>query len=166
MHSAQQRWDSGEAGVSMAEIALALGIIGILAVTATPLLLTSYQGARLTAAARQVATSLNNGRQLAITQNAPICVHISSTAMHYHQGTCAAAVETPGPNGGYWVGSGSNASGNIPVPAGITLTSTGNTQFSYLGAAAPGATYTVKNTQTAATIAVAVTPSGRITVGP
>ena len=38
--------------------------------------------------------------------------------------------------------------------------------FSYLGAASPSATYTVTNTQTAATLQVFVASSGRVSIGP
>jgi Tfp pilus assembly protein FimT len=146
---------SNEAGFSLGEIALVLGIMGILTAVATPMFLRYYNTAQLTVAAREVATTLNHGRQLAISQNAVICVHNTSTALHFHQGGCAGAA---------WVGPGTDASGNIALPAGITLASTANPQFTYLGAASPGATYTVRHTQTNTTATVVVAGSGRITV--
>jgi Tfp pilus assembly protein FimT len=148
---------TGQAGFSIAETLLVVGIIGLLTIGATPMFLRYYQGAQLTLGAQEVVTFLNNGRQLAITQNANVCVHISSTSMHYHLGSCA---------GGVWLGPGTDSVGNIPVPAGISLSTTADPVFSYLGAAAPAATYTITNTQTAATVHVIVASSGRITVGP
>jgi hypothetical protein len=86
--------------------------------------------------------------------------------VHYHVGACSATVETPSaaPNdGGYWRGAGTDATGKIAMPAGFTLTSSANPQFTYLGAASPGATYTVRQTQTGTTLTVTVAGSGRIT---
>ena len=84
----------GHAGYTVIEILLVLGIIGILTVIATPTFLGYYQGAQLRVAAEEVAAFLNQGRQLAIVQNGSICVHSSSTAMHYRQGTCAGTTWT------------------------------------------------------------------------
>ena len=77
-----------QAGFTLVEVLLAVAIIGIISAIATPMLLSYYQGAQVRVAAEQVTTFLNQGRQLAITQNGPVCVHISQTAMHYHLGTC------------------------------------------------------------------------------
>jgi len=147
----------GQAGFSLGETALVLGIIGILSVLATPLFLTYYQASRLRVAAEEVAAFLNQGRQIGIQQNVGVCVHITPTAMHYHIGSCAGAT---------WVGPGSDAAGNVKAPTGITLTTTADPIFSYLGAASPAATYTVTNTQTGATLRVFVSASGRVNIGP
>jgi len=155
------------AGFSLIEIGVVLGIVGIVTALATPMFLRYYQGAQLTAAARQLATTLNSGRQLAISRNDSVCVHSAPASLHFHVGTCASAVETPtvaSRDGGYWVGAGTNAGGNFAIPGGMTITTTANPQFTYLGAAAPGATYTVKNTRTNTTLTVTVAGSGRITV--
>jgi Tfp pilus assembly protein FimT len=142
-------------GFSLAELALVLGIMGILAAVATPMFLRYYNTTQLQIAAREIATTLNHGRQLAITQNAAICVHNTATALHFHQGGCG---------GTAWVGPGTDASGNIALPAGFTVSSSANATFSYLGAATPATTYTVRQTQTNATTTVTLAPSGRITV--
>jgi type II secretory pathway pseudopilin PulG len=155
------------AGFSLIEIGIVLGIVGIVTALATPMFLRYYQGAQLTAAARQLATTLNSGRQLAISANDSVCVHSAPASLHFHMGTCASAVETPTAaphDGGYWVGAGTSAAGNFAIPGGMAITTTANPQFTYLGAAAPGATYTVRNTQTSTTLTVTVAASGRITV--
>jgi Tfp pilus assembly protein FimT len=157
MRIAPARDEIRQGGFSIAETLLVVGIIGLLTVGATPMFLRYYQGAQLNLAAQEVVTFLNNGRQLAITQNANVCVHISSTAMHYHQGSCAGAA---------WLGPGTDSAGNVAVPTGITLTTSADPVFSYLGAATPGATYTITNTQASTTMHVTVASSGRITLGP
>ena len=145
-------------GFSLIEVVLVVAIIGILAVLATPMFLTYYQGAQLRVAAEEVATFLNHGRQLGIKENAGVCVQITATAMRYRIGNCGGAT---------WVGPGTDGAGNVSVPQGVTLTTTAvQVVFSYLGAASPAATYTVTNTQTAATLQVKVAASGRICIAP
>jgi len=146
-------------GFTLIEVMLVLAIMGILAVLATPMFLTYYQGARLRVAAEEVATFLNHGRQLGINENVGVCVQITATAMYYRiGGDCTGAP---------WVGPGTDAAGNVSVPQGVTLTATADrTVFTYLGAASAVATYTVTNTQTAATLRVFVSGSGRVSIGP
>jgi Tfp pilus assembly protein FimT len=157
--SHRSRW--AQAGSSIGELALVVAIVGILSVLATPLFLTYYQASVLRVGAEEIAAFLNQGRQLAIRQNGSVCVHITPTAMHYHLGTCVA--EDPAT---IVKGAGTDAAGNLKAPSGVTLTTTANPAFSYLGAAAPAATYTVTNTQTAATLRVVVAASGRICIAP
>ena len=146
-----------QAGYSVAEIMLVMGIIAVMALVATPMFLGYYQGSQLRVAAQEVAAFLNQGRQLAIMQNGSICVHITSTAMHYHQGSCAGAT---------WTGPGTDASGNIAVPSGITLTTTADPVFNYLGGTAAGATYTVTHAQSSTQVHVVVATSGRVSITP
>ena len=145
------------AGYSVIEILLVVGIIGILTAIATPTFLGYYQGAQLRVAAEEVAAFLNQARQLAIVQNGSICVHSSSTAMHYRQGTCA---------GTTWTGPGTDASGSIAVPAGITLSATAEPIFNYVGGSNTGATYTITHTQSNTQIHVVVALSGRVSITP
>ena len=147
----------GHAGYTVIEILLVLGIIGILTVIATPTFLGYYQGAQLRVAAEEVAAFLNQGRQLAIVQNGSICVHSSSTAMHYRQGTCA---------GTTWTGPGTDVSGSIAVPAGITLSATADPIFNYVGGNTTGATYTITHTQSSTLVHVVVALSGRVSITP
>jgi prepilin-type N-terminal cleavage/methylation domain-containing protein len=145
-------------GFSLIEVMLVVAIMGILAVLATPMFLTYYQGAQLRVAAEEVATFLNHGRQLGIKENVGVCVEITATAMHYRVGGCGGSI---------WLGPGTDAAGNVSVPQGVTLTTTAvQVVFSYLGAASPAATYTVTNTQTAATLQVKVAASGRVCIAP
>ena len=136
---------------------LVVGIVGILSVLATPLFLTYYQGSRLRVAAEQVAAAVNQARQLGIRGNAGACVHISATALQYRLGSCA---------GANWVGPGTSTTGDVAAPPGITLTTTVDPLFSYLGAANPGATITVTNAQTGSVLRVVVAASGRICIAP
>jgi hypothetical protein len=79
--------------------------------------------------------------------------------LHYHQGSSS---------GDKWVGPGTDANGDIKMPDGITLTRTSGTDpvFTYLGAASPGATYTLTHTKSGIQLTVVVSVSGRVSVGP
>ena len=148
-----------QAGFTLIEIMLVVGIIAIISAIATPMFLSYYQGAQVRVAAEEVTTFLNQGRQLAIAQNRSICVHITTTAMHYHQGTCGA--------GATWIGAGTDALGNVAVPAGITLSPTTlEVTFNYLGGSTAGATYTITHTNSTKSVHVVVALSGRVNITP
>src|SRR5262245_5138373 len=79
-----------EAGFSLVEMAVVMLILAIMTVLATPLFLTYYQSSRLRAAAEEVASIINQGRQLGIRENTGTCVHIGATSIQYRLGsTCA-----------------------------------------------------------------------------
>lgn len=136
---------------------MVLAIIGITSVLATPMFITYYQGARLKVAAEQVAAFVNQGRQLGIKENVGVCVQITTSAMRYRLETCA---------GTTWIGPGSDATGNVKVPDGVTLGASADPIFTYLGAANPPAIYTVTSTQTGSTLRVFVSTSGRVDIRP
>lgn len=153
----QDRRRGASRGFTLVELIVVIAIIGILAGVALPFLLSYYQTSKVRAAAQTMTTFLNQGRQLAIRTNQNVCVHITPTAMHYHLGSCT------GPT---WVGPGSDAVGNVNAPAAITLTTTADPVFNYVGAATPQATYTVTSVPDGHTLSVLVTTAGRITIGP
>lgn len=145
------------AGFSLAELTVLLAVIGALFSLSLPAFITYYQSAQVRGAAADVAAYLNQGRQLAIQMNCSVSVGITATAITYtKQGNC----QTPG----VWMGSGTNAAGNIPAPDGITLATNANPVFNNLGAAAPAATLTVTNGTSI--LSVLVSASGRVTIGP
>jgi Tfp pilus assembly protein FimT len=145
-------WD--HAGFSLVELIVLLVVVGALFSLSLPAFMSYYKSAQVRAAASGIAAYLNQGRQLAIRQNQSVCVHITSTALHYALGSCAGTV---------WVGPGTDAAGNIPAPGGIALTTTADPVFTSLGAAAPAATVTV--THGSASLIVIVSASGRVIVG-
>ncbi|HXJ84232.1 MAG TPA: prepilin-type N-terminal cleavage/methylation domain-containing protein [Candidatus Methylomirabilis sp.] len=149
---------SGRSGYTLTELAIVLALIGTLTALATPSFLTYYQASRLRVGAEEVAALINQGRQLGIRQNVGTCVHITSTAVQYRLGTsCDAAA---------WLGPGTDASGNLAIPSGITLAASADPIFNYLGASNRGGTITVTNTQNGSAVHVTVAVSGRVTIGP
>jgi prepilin-type N-terminal cleavage/methylation domain-containing protein len=143
-------------GFTLAELVIVIAVIGILAVMAVPSFLTYLRAAGLKSGAQQVVTLVNQARELAIKENSNVCVTLpSATQMSYRLGSCA---------GSAWVGAGTDASGNINLPPGVTATANANPIFTYVGSALPAAIYTLAYTQTTATLTVSVAASGRITI--
>src|SRR5215470_6326051 len=119
-------WHQG--GFSLPELAVFLAVVGILTAMSTPLFLNYYRTMQVRGAASDIAAFLNQGRQIPLQQNTSVCVNITATTMRYNLGGCGGAA---------WVGPGTDDLGNINVPDYITLTTTANPVFNYLGAAAP-----------------------------
>jgi hypothetical protein len=69
-----------------------------------------------------------------------------------------------GCTGTIWVGPGTDGDGYFRLGNDVTLASNGSPVFTYLGAAAPGATFTVTNPQGGATLNVVVAASGRVQI--
>jgi len=65
-----------------------------------------------------------------------------------------------------WTGPGTDASGSIAVPAGITLSATADPIFNYVGGNTTGATYTITHTQSNTLVHVVVALSGRVSITP
>jgi Tfp pilus assembly protein FimT len=131
-----------QAGYSLAELVITTAMILIISAIAAPSFINYYRSARVRSAADVVKTYLNEGRQLAIRQNAPVCVKSTSTAVQFLQTNCT--------------------SSTIRLPDNITL-STSGAIFTNLGAANPGATYTVTDTVSGQQLTVTVAGSGRVT---
>lgn len=146
-----------DAGFSMAELLVVCVIVGVLATASIPFFINYYQSAALKAAAQQLATFLNQGRQVAIKENQSVCIHTASASIQFRVSGCS---------GTAWVGPGTDSSGNLSVPQGFTLSTSADPVFTYLGAASPAATYTVQNSQNGKTLSVTVSAAGRVSLGP
>ena len=143
-------------GFTLAEMIVVIAVIGILAVMAVPSFLNYLRAAGLKSSAQQVVTLLNQARELAIKENRDLCVTLPTGAqMSYQLGSCA---------GSAWVGAGTDATGKINLPPGVTVTASTSPIFNYVGSALPAAVYTLTYTQTGATLTVSVAASGRIKI--
>ncbi|MEK7446145.1 MAG: prepilin-type N-terminal cleavage/methylation domain-containing protein, partial [candidate division NC10 bacterium] len=103
---------TAQAGFSLAELLVVIAVIGILAAMTTPFFISYYQSAGLKAAAEELVTFLNQGRQIAIKENQSVCVQTTSGAIQMRVNGCSGTI---------WVGPGTDASGNWKVPQGFTL---------------------------------------------
>lgn len=144
-------------GFSLLELTVLLAVIGVLSGLAAPSLVGFWRTASLQAGARELASVLNVGRQLAISRKTPVCVDVAATGVRLRMGGCS---------GSSWTGALTDGSGLIRIsdPATLEVSSNARVMFTPLGAAAPSATYTVRHVHTLASRAVVVAGSGRISV--
>jgi prepilin-type N-terminal cleavage/methylation domain-containing protein len=159
MNDLRRRSSHGQRGFSLSELLVVVAIIGVLSVLATPFFIRYLRSAVVQGAASEVATMLNQGRQLAIARNQSVCVRINGATVRYELGGCGTA--------NYYLGAGTDSSGYMRLTDNVTLTTTADPVFTSLGAAAPAATYTVTHSQyPTITMTVTVAGSGRVRVGP
>ena len=147
-----------QSGASLAELSVIVFIIGIVSVLAAPSLIGYSQAARLKAGAQELATIINQARQVAISRNTTTCVVQNVNTVYFRVGTCAGIV---------WTGPGTDATGSFTLTDGVRVSgATANVVFTHLGTASTAGTYTVLNPSTNKTMRVIVALSGRITIGP
>ncbi|HEY3065209.1 MAG TPA: GspH/FimT family pseudopilin [Methylomirabilota bacterium] len=159
MNDVTRRPNRGQRGFSLTELVVVVAIIGVLAVLATPFFITYLRNAAVQGAAGEVATILNQARQLAIARNGSVCVRINGATMRYELNACGSAV--------YYRGPGTDSNGYMRLTDNVNLATTADPVFTSLGAAAPAATYTVTHSQyPTITTTVTVSGSGRVRVGP
>jgi type IV fimbrial biogenesis protein FimT len=145
-------------GFALVELMVVLAIAGALATLVAPTLSSYARTAALQAAARELAISINLGRQLAISQNIAVCVEVASaTNIRLRTGGCAGAI---------WTGPGTDSAGAIRISdsGAHQISATTNVVFTSLGAATPAGSYTITNPMSRATRTVVVAATGRVSV--
>lgn len=143
-----------QAGFTVMELFVVIGLLGVLMAISTPFLLSYVRTSAVRAGAEELATVLNRARQLAIKDNKSMCVTSDAGRVKYFLG-CTATV---------WTGLGTDSLGFIQLTNGISVTG-GPVTFTYIGTASTSGTYTVTGPQ-GATLRVVVAPSGRIAITP
>lgn len=145
-------------GFTLVEIMVVLAIAGVLATLVAPALTSYARTATLQAAARQLATSINLGRQVAISRNTTVCVEVAPPA--------SIRLRTGGCSGAIWAGPGTDGAGAIKISdaSALQISTTANVVFTGLGAASPAGTYTLTNPASNGTRTVVVAATGRVSV--
>jgi len=117
------------AGITLMELMAAISLIAILAVIGFPAFTRTLPGLRLTDAARQVATELQQVRMKAIARGIPQQITFASSSYVLQQcnGACT------------------NDSGNIALPNGITATAATAPRFEPRGTVTTAAGITLSN---------------------
>ena len=134
-----------------------LTVVATVSMVAMPTLLTYWDSWVLQSAAREVASVINLARQLAIASRATVCVDLTAATLRFRLGGCG---------GTLWTGPVTDAIGAIRIsdPMTVDVSANGRPVFTALGAASPGATYTLRHTRSHASRTVIVAGSGRISV--
>ena len=136
-------------GFALPELMVVAAIAGVLAVLAAPTLVSYARASTLQAGARELATVINLGRQIAITQNTAVCVEVAGTNVRLRTGGCG---------GTKWTGPGTDGGGVLRISTTATVV------FTNLGAAVPAGTYTVTHPVSNGTRTVVVAATGRVSV--
>lgn len=150
---------SSEAGYSLIELVITIGMILVVTTWAMPTFLNYLRSSRVEAGARAVSAYLNEGRQLAIKTNGPVCVAHTTSTLQFKSATCGGtAIVVTGL---------ANATSSVRLPDNISLSVTSGSSaiFQALGNAA-GTTYTVTDVPSGRTLRVIVAPSGRVCLAP
>jgi len=145
-------------GFALAEMLVVLTIVGALATLVTPTLVRYARTAALQAAARELATSINLGRQLAISRNTTVCVEVASpTDIRLRTGGCGGVI---------WTGPGTDGAGAIKIAdsGALRLSAPAAVVFTSLGAATPAGSYTLTHAADNGTRTVVVAATGRVSV--
>jgi prepilin-type N-terminal cleavage/methylation domain-containing protein len=146
-----------ERGFGLAELIVVIAVMGLLAALAVPSMLTYWQSSTLSAGTAEMASILNRGRQLAISQNGNVCIQVSGTAVRFRSVSCAGTI---------WAGSGTDGAGLITLASGLQISNPLGVSviFTNAGGANPGGQYTVTDPRTSRTRIVQVTATGRVIV--
>lgn len=147
-------------GFTLAELMVVVGVIGLLTVAGAPYFITYWQTSKLRAGAEELATIVNQARQIAITNNTYACVKQVSNNVQIFQGTSSTCT-----GGSVWTGPGTDGSGNITLTEGLQVSAaTASVVFNYLGAAPQVGTYTVLNPTNGRTLFVKLASTGRVCI--
>jgi type II secretion system protein H len=144
-------------GFTLVELMVVMTIGGVLAALAAPTLMSYLRTSALQAGARELATVINLGRQIAITQNTAVCVEVIGGSIRLRNGGCGGTI---------WTGPGTDGTGSIKISesSGLRISTAANIVFTALGAASPAGTFTVTHPADGGTRTVVVAATGRVSV--
>lgn len=140
-------------GYTLAELLVVIAVIGIMAFVAVPWMLSYVPGATVNYAAREVQSSLNRAKLLAVTERRSICVEAFGGGYRFRRDSCGGAVFT---------GPGTDGAGVFRLANNITVSAAGSPIFTQFGVANQTGIFTV--TGTGITQTISVLPSGRVTI--
>ena len=144
-----------QAGFTLTELVVFVAIVGLLAVMTVPFFVSYYQAAAARADVQTVISIFNQARELAIKQNGRVCLTVPDNShILLRLSNCAGIV---------WVGTGTDAVGNITLPPGFAISPPNPVTFDYLGAAGAAQTYTMTNLTTGGSMTISIGLTGRVT---
>jgi type IV fimbrial biogenesis protein FimT len=155
-----KRNPKGAGGFTLTELMVTVAVIGVVALAGVPYFLTYLQASKLRGGAEELATVLNQARQLAIRNNTFVCVQRQSGTNRVRF-----LLGNSGCTGTTFTGVGTRSNGDIDLADNVEVSATtANVVFNYLGAATSPATFTVRNPTNNRTLSVIVASSGRVTI--
>jgi type IV fimbrial biogenesis protein FimT len=154
-----------ERGFGLTELIVVVALIGVMGLLAAPSLLTYWRSSTLTAGAEELASVLNRARQLAIRQNASVCVERNSaTTLRLRAGTCAGTVLTGIGTGTDSAGLITDSAGLISISNGLQLGGAGSVVFTNVGGASTTGTFSVTDPSTSHSRNVQITSMGQVII--
>ncbi|MGB4780501.1 GspH/FimT family pseudopilin [Candidatus Methylomirabilis sp.] len=146
----------GQRGFTLVELMVAMAVIGIISVAAIPQFLTFLRAMETRGASQDLATVLQQARELAIARNTNYRVEIEPDNNRLRFVRTSDNV--------VWTGPGTDAQGYRRLVNQARLTNpTANPTFNPLGAAG-GGTITVQNAQGTSALDVVVSSAGRVRI--
>lgn len=149
-------------GFTMAELAVVLGVAGVLAALALPALTTHLRAVTLRAGAEEAVGILNGARQLAIRLSTTVCVRNDGGRAHYHVEHCGAPP---------WTGIGTDVTGNFRLANDLRIGGSDNLCFNDLGSGTatpapctPNGTLTVTNPVGGPSLSIVMATTGRLRI--
>jgi Tfp pilus assembly protein FimT len=140
-----------------------VAVIGILAVAGVPYFIEYWQQSTLQAGAQELQTIVNQGRQLAISNNCSVTVTQASNLAQIKLGATCPKPSYCGSLPCNWLGPGTDLTGNFRL-ANLVQVTAGTVAFNYLGAGTTTGSFTVTHPPTGNTQTVTVSSSGRVTI--
>lgn len=154
------RVSSNSRGLTIAELLVTIGIIGIVSVTAFPVFVNFLQATQTRGAAQELVDLLNQARQLAIATNSRyrVEIDIANNRLRFIRTSDSQP----------WIGPGTDSQGYRSLENQARLTNTGRPSYNFnpLGTTPDTGTITVQDSSSHSSLGVVVSTQGRIRICP
>lgn len=151
----------GQAGFSLVEIAITVGVLIIITTLAMPSLFRYLRNAEAQADARELAAILTHIRQQAIKENCDMTVSRSTGGFTATRGSATSTCTNPTAT---LTVTGMTSAGLYKPSNGLSIAGPNTVIFNRLGAANAASTFTLTSTKYSTTMRVIVETTGRIRI--